>query len=89
MSKYYFFNSLAKVFEIGSWFYNELGDVAYLNNSSPVVFTIDDITYTIEYNEDNGKIFCTRLCGNKLIKSPHRAIIEKIEKFLDRLKDTK
>ena len=89
MSKYYFFNSLAKVFEIGSWFYNELGDVAYLNNSSPVVFTIDDITYTAEYNEDEGDIFCTRLCGNKLIKSSHQVIIEKIENFLNKLKDTK
>ena len=89
MSKYYFFNSLAKVFEIGSWFYNELGDVAYLNNSSPVVFTIDDITYTAEYNEDEGEVFCTRLCGNKLIKSSLQVIIEKIEKFLNKLKDTK
>ena len=89
MSKYYFFNSLAKVFEIGSWFYNELGDVAYLNNSSPVVFTIDDITYTTEYNESNGKIICTRLCGNKLIENSHQIIIEKIEKFLNKLKDTK
>ena len=89
MPKYYFFDSLPKVFEIGTWFYNELSNAVYLNNSSPVVFTIDDITYTTEYNEDTGKIFCTRLCGNKLIENSHQIVIEKIEKFLNKLKDTK
>ena len=48
MPKYYFCDSLPKVFEIGTWFYNELEGIAYLNNTSPVVFTIDDITYTTE-----------------------------------------
>lgn len=89
MSKYYFFNSLAKVFEIGAWFYNELGDVAYLNNVSPLVFTVDSVTYTVECDEETGKIFCTRLCGKKLIENSHQIIIEKIEKFLNNLKDTR
>ena len=83
MSKYYFFNSLTKVFRIGAWFYNELGDVAYLNNVSPVVFTIDNVTYTAECDEETGKIFCTVLCGSNSIPISHKRIIEKIERYLN------
>ena len=88
MSKYYFFNSLAKVFEIGSWFYNELGDTAYLNNVSPIVFTVDIVTYTAEYDEETGKIFCTVLCGSNSMPTSHKRIIEKVEKYLNLTENT-
>ena len=88
MSKYYFFNSLTKVFRIGAWFYNELGDVAYLNNVSPVVFTIDNVTYTAECDEETGKIFCTVLCGSNSIPISHKRIIEKVEKYLNVIENT-
>ena len=87
MSKYYFFNSLTKVFRIGAWFYNELGDVAYLNNVSPVVFTIDNVTYTIRYIAETDIIYTIKLYGNnKNIKPYHNTIREKIERYLNALK---
>ena len=88
MPKYYFFNSLTKVFKIGSWFYNELGDVAYLNNSSPIVFTVDNVTYTAECDEETGKICCIVLCGSNSIPISHKRIIEKVEKYLNVIENT-
>ncbi len=87
MSEYYFFNDIKKVRDIEKWFKRNYPRIVYLEHTAPVTFTIDRVTYTTR--NDDGYIYTMKLYGdNKNIKGYHVTIRDKIEEYLNILKNT-
>ena len=88
MSEYYFFNGVKKIFEIEKWFKRSFHEILYLEHTAPVTFTIDKVTYTVRYTEEENLIYTIKLYGNDCdIRSYHKTVRKRIEKFLNVLKD--
>ena len=87
MSEYYFFNEIKKVRDIEQWFKRTFNGIVYLEHTTPVTFTIDNVTYTIRYVSETDTIYTIKLYGNnKNIRPYHDSIRKKIEKYLNALK---
>ena len=88
MSEYYFFDEVKKVFEIEKWFKRSFSEIVYLEHTAPVTFTIDRVTYAVRYTEKENLIYTIKLYGSDGdIKSYHKTIRKRVEKFLNILKD--
>ena len=61
MSEYYFFNGVKKIFEIEKWFKRSFHEIVYLEHTAPVTFTIDKVTYTVRYTEEENLIYTINL----------------------------
>ena len=86
MSEYYFFHGVKTSKKKKKWFISNFHGTVILEHSAPITFTIDNTTYTIRYVEDTNTIYCIKLYGED-IKPYHKSIIEKIEKFLNKIKN--
>lgn len=90
MSEYYFFNEVKKVQEIDKWFKNNLNGIALLEHTAPVTFTIDNVTYATRFNQESDYIYTVKIYGeDKDIGSYHLDIRNRVERYLNNLKDTK
>ena len=85
MSEYYFFYDVKKSYKIEKWFMSNFHGTVTLEHSAPITFTIDNTTYTIRFVEESQTIYCIKLYGADE-RPYHKPIIEKIEKFLNKMK---
>lgn len=85
MSEYYFFHNIKISNKIEKWFMGNFHGTVILEHSAPITFTIDDTTYTVRYTKVTQTIYCIKLYGGDT-KPYHKSIIEKIEKFLNKIK---
>ena len=86
MSEYYFFNDIKTSYKIEKWFMSTFHGTVILEHSAPIIFTIDNTTYTIRFVNETQTIYCIKLYGED-IRPYHKSIIEKIEKFLNKIKN--
>lgn len=86
MSEIYLFNDKVKLNKITEWFDAKFFGTVVLVCPSPVIFSVDDVIYTTKYFEQSKKIYCKKLYGENP-KPYHEFIIDKVEKFLNKLKD--
>ena len=84
MSEYYFFHDKVICNKIEKWFTDTFHGTVILEHSKPVIFTVDDVTYTAKRLESS--VYCVKLYGGT-IKPYHNFIIDKVEKFLNKIKD--
>lgn len=86
MSEYYFFHDVKTSYKIEKWFMSNFHGTVILEHSAPITFTIDNTTYTIRFVNETQTIYCIKLYGGD-IRPYHKSIIEKIEKFLNKIKN--
>ena len=89
MADYYFFLGIENTRKIEGWFEKNSKNFVALKHVTPVTFDIYDTTYSIRYIRESDFIYCERITDkNTDSEYFHKNIILKVEKFLNKLKDS-